>query len=232
MQNPLTSAQNEFLHFRTIFDRNQAIALKQLLENEGVAVELSDSVSGFNRIYLGAGVDRSFAIQIKGEDFNKAEAILKKDSEAALSDVEDDYYLFQFTNEELLDILNKPDEWNSFDVLLSEKLLKERGQDSAVNSEEIEKDRLNILAVPSDASEMIVLGYVFALVTENILGALIGVLLWSLKKTLPDGTTVHRYATADRNQGIVIFIVGTAIFLVKLLIFKTMTGVIGYFSWI
>ena len=225
-------AQHQFLSFRTVFDLDQANSICTLLRNEGVEAELSNAVSGFSKVYLGSGVESSYTISLHASDFNQAELILRKDSENAISFIKADHYLYQFTSEELQDIIGKADEWSSLDVLMAEKILKERGHTYELDVDKVRNLRLEALAEPSDASELIVLGYVFALITDNVVGALIGVMLWTLKKTLPDGNRVHRYSKTDRNHGMIIFSLGLMIFLIKILVFQMYTGVISIFSWI
>ncbi len=47
--------------------------------------------------------------------FTRAHAVLEAFYEKQLQEVDPDYYLFAFTDAELLDILSKPDEWGHFD---------------------------------------------------------------------------------------------------------------------
>jgi hypothetical protein len=56
-----------------------------------------------------------------------ADVLLLNLSKAQLDNVEKDHYLFEFTNEELYEITEKPDEWGEFDFLLAMKILSDRG---------------------------------------------------------------------------------------------------------
>ncbi|WP_431243320.1 hypothetical protein ACQ9BO_01130 [Flavobacterium sp. P21] len=60
-------------------------------------------------------------------------------------------------------------------------------------------------------------GYLFSLLGGGI-GMVIGYSLWTSKKTLPNGERVYSYNEADRKHGKTIFILGTIIFPLVLLI--------------
>ena len=50
-------------------------------------------------------------------------------AEKEIEVIDDDYYLLSFSDDELIDVVSKSDEWNKFDVSLAKKLLKERGNE-------------------------------------------------------------------------------------------------------
>ncbi|MEI9912162.1 MAG: hypothetical protein WDO71_22415 [Bacteroidota bacterium] len=60
-----------------------------------------------------------------------------------------DYYLFSFSDDELMDVLRKPDEWNEFDLYWAKKILHIRGVE--IKPEDLEKakqERLDELKQP------------------------------------------------------------------------------------
>lgn len=114
-------------------------------------------------------------VKIKSEDFELVNNILKEEELKNVDAIDKDYYLFRFTDDELMDVLIKADEWNAFDVVLARKLLAERGKiisDEAILA--IHKKRIEELKKP-DAPQTfwIVVGYIFALV-GGVLGFFIG----------------------------------------------------------
>ena len=66
-------------------------------------------------------------VKVRQEDFEKANEFVLQEEDISGLDV--NYYLNDFTNEELIEILIKPHEWSAFDRTLAPKLLLERGYD-------------------------------------------------------------------------------------------------------
>ena len=133
--------------------------------------------------------------------------------------VDKDHYLFGFTDEELFEIISKPDEWNEFDFQLAKKILRERGKE--INQDTInllKKQRLNDLAKPEEGQRnWIYAGYIFALL-GGLIGVFIGWHLSTYRKTLPNGQQVYGYKQEDRKHGRRIWIKGAIMFIVSLTI--------------
>ncbi|WP_343538183.1 hypothetical protein [Flavobacterium mesophilum] len=164
-------------------------------------------------------MQNQYEIKIDPINFEKAEAILEKATENILTEVDSDYYLLSFSDDELYDVLLKSDEWNVFDYKLAQKILKERGKN--IDSEMLaflKKERLQTLAKPEEPQKSwINIGYIFSFL-GGALGIVIGYLLWTSKKTLPNGQRIYSYNEADRKHGKTIFIIGAIVFPVALLI--------------
>ncbi len=107
-----------------------------------------------------------WAVKIRAEDFEKANELLKEDEIEEVTEITaDDYYLYSFTDNELMEVITKADEWSPFDVVLARKLLAERGKnltDEAIAG--IHEKRIEELKVPDPPQTFwIVAGYVCAL---------------------------------------------------------------------
>jgi hypothetical protein len=205
----------EFLTYRTFYEHDRVISLTQILTDNGIEFELTEDRESLDSLYGHKQFGRQFFIKIKQSDFAKADSIILKMSESELETVDKDHYLFGFTDEELFDILSKPDEWNEFDYQLAKKILNERGKE--INADTIDllkKQRINDLAKPDEGQRnWIYAGYVFALL-GGLLGIFIGWHLSSFKKTLPNGQRVYGYTQNDRRSGTRILITGIIMFIV------------------
>lgn len=144
--------------------------------------------------------------------------MLLEDSVKKLDEIDTDYYLFGFSNDELLDLIAKSDEWSKLDYLLAQKILRDRGQGlSEEELEAIKMERIAELSKPEENQQKrIVAGYVFA-VLGGFVGMFIGWHLLTHKKTLPNGDSVFAYVPKDRKQGRIIFILGSIFLVVGLL---------------
>ncbi len=174
---------------------------------------LEDISPAVDITFTGNPHEKEIELKIPQADFERAHTLLEKEVEIGIDNVDQDHYLFEFTDEELLDIQAKPDEWGEFDLILSRKILASRGKD--ISDEEIDtlrEKRLEELSKPEDKQTgWILLGYITSLL-GGVLGMTIGYILWKQKKTLPNGQKVYTYREEDRNHGKIMLIIGVVVF--------------------
>lgn len=211
--------QEEYSIFKKYPTLEQAAELKELLDKEGIEAVLGDNIPPVDVTFSGTTLQHEFEVRIKPSDFVRAEDLLEQQAEDLIDQVDKDYYLFNFTDEELYEILLKSDEWNEFDYTLAQKILSQRGKliDKALLNS-LKNERLKQLAQPEENQRAwIILGYVFAFL-GGLLGIVIGYFLWTAKKTLPNGKKVYSYSEKDRKQGKYIFIIAMFIFPIALIL--------------
>jgi hypothetical protein len=218
-----------FIAFRSFPTLNQARELELLLNKNNIKTVLGDNIPPLDITFSGSTLQNQYEIKIDPSDFEKAEAILEKDTENLLDTIDKDYYLLNFTNDELYEILLNSDEWNVFDYKLAQKLLTDRGK--TIDSEmltSLKKERLKTLAKPEESQKTwIIAGYLFALLGGGI-GIVIGYSLWRSKKTLPNGERVYSYNAEDRKNGQRIFLISIIIFPIALILrILSNTGVLN-----
>ena len=115
---------DEFVLFKRFTDAGQAKELAEELASKGIECQLiDDSLS--KEITFSTNSE----LLIRPSDFEKANKILDKKADELLVKIDKKHYLYEFTNDELYDILAKPDTWNSLDYKLAQQILKERGQE-------------------------------------------------------------------------------------------------------
>jgi hypothetical protein len=200
---------NEFLVFRSFYSEEEALSLLEFFKEKGIDCSIVKHRPIVDKVYIGTNYDREFHITIKGSEFNKANEILDFQISQNISQIESDYYLHSFTDEELLEIIEKPDEWNNQDLVISKKILQDRGF-SISEAEITEKklDRIKNLEKPDkEGGLFIILGYFFSLFF-GLFGIGFGLLIINSKKTLPDGRKVFVYDIRTRGHGKNILIIG------------------------
>jgi hypothetical protein len=202
-----------FTVFRNFPTLVQAKELEILLNKNDINTVLGDNIAPVDVTFSGSTLQNQYEVKISSLDFEKAESILEKDIENMLDEIDKDYYLISFTDDELYEVLVKSDEWSSFDYKLAQKLLINRGQ--KVDTEmldSLKKERLKILAKPEENQKYwIIAGYLFSVLGGGI-GIIIGYSLWTSKKTLPNGERIYSYKIEDRKSGRNIFIIGLIVF--------------------
>lgn len=205
--------ENEYVIFRKFSSVEEAREMEVILNNHEIETIIGDNIPPVDVTFSGSTLLNEYEIQIKQDDFEKAEEIIQENAGDILDQIEKDHYLFDFTDEELFEILLKSDEWSAFDYTLAQRILEERGKTidkDLLNS--LKTQRLTDLAQPEgNQKSWIIGGYIFAFI-GGLLGAIIGYSIWTSKKTLPNGEKVYSHSDEDRTQGKYIFYIGLIVF--------------------
>ncbi len=202
----------EFLTFQRFDKKEDVHSFSEILKQNGIESAIEDTGNSLDSNFGNSALAIEYILKIKKIDFKKAEEISSEISKEQVEDVDQDYFLFQFSDEELKDVILKRDEWGNDNYALAKKILTDRGISiSQEEMEDLEKKRLIQLAEPEKSQiEWILAGYLFAFLVG---GLFIGRHLKSFKKTLPNGEKVLNYSPADRIHGERIYTIGK-IFLV------------------
>jgi hypothetical protein len=210
----------DFAVFKKFSNLEQAQELAATLKQNGIENKLVNNSPQMDITFSGNTLQNEAQLLLLQSDFAKANEVLRTEAEKVIEQMDKDYYLFDFTNEELYEIIMKPDEWGAFDYTLAQKLLKDRGltvDEELINT--LRKQRVSDLAKPEEGQQpMVLVGYLLALL-GGLLGLLVGWFLWTYTKTLPDGQKVHAYSESDQKHGRNIFFLGL-VFLVFWVTFR------------
>ena len=209
----------EFITYQKSESKSSILKLAKLIEGFKVEYLVEDHSATFDLTMANNEIQKEYRLKLKKIDFEKVDRIVEKNSELNLNDIQDDYYLFSFTNEELLEIIIKRDEWNNFDFQLSQKILKDRGVEVTVEMLALlRKQRITELAKPEEHQRVwIIAGYICAFL-GGFLAIFIGWHLSTHKKTLPNGNKFYAYNVSDRKQGKRIKFIGIVFLLIWTLI--------------
>ena len=210
----------EFITFSTFDDIALATNLGEQLDKHHIEYIIEEEAALFNgSSVFNRGTRQKIVVKIKPHDFEKANNLLAEDEAVDVDAIEKDYYLFDFTDEELVDLIHKADEWSAFDNVLARKILAERGKPisdeaiSAIKAKRIEE----LKVVDKPQTFWIVFGYIVAFL-GGVLGVFIGWHLWTFKKTLPDGERVYDYSESDRRHGKRIFYISVVVFAIAFIL--------------
>jgi len=208
-----------FVTYQEFVSKEEASGVLQLLEENNIEFIFEKDSTFFDPTLLNNSMSKHFCLKIRQEDFDKFDKIIYSSMEESLANVEEDYYLFEFSNEELFDVLSKNDEWSKFDFFLARKILNDRGVNLENHSiENLKENRIEELSQPeSHPKGWIISGYVFAIL-GGFLALIIGWHLFSHKKTLPDGSRVNAYTDRDRKHGVNMIVIGTITFLIFIIL--------------
>ena len=204
----------QFLTYQKFNNKFQATELVELLRNNQVECVFEDNSIKFDPSFANNEINKEYIVKLQKKDFEKVDKILIDQSAKEIDTVDPEYYLFDFNNEELIDLLKKSDEWSKYDYLLAQKILLKRGveiNEHILNTFKLQ--RIENLAQPDKPQKIsIIAGYIFACL-GGLIGVFIGYHLLSHKKTLPNGDSIYGYSVNDRKQGKRILILGIFFFL-------------------
>jgi len=224
----------EFLAFHSFPDEDTAKDFAEDLEKAGIDFRTESVRTILDSTFIGGSASPVFAVKLRPADFEKAHTALGDYYKKLAENVDKDYYLFGFTNEELFEIIAKPDEWGYFDNQLAQKILSDRGQQiDMATMIRLKENRITELAKPEkDDWGIISLGYLFLVLGVVFLFVqvgfaytpygfvvtlFIGTLLAYNKKVLPDGSKVFSYSANSRKQGKTIILAAVILLCISVL---------------
>lgn len=218
----INKSSSEFVTFQSFSDRGSAMDLISMLEENQIPFVLDEFFLFHNPLFSPEKeAIKEFHVQLQKESFPKVEQLLLDINREELESVEPDYYLLKFTDHELLDVIEKSYEWSTFDYLLALKLLQERGVKVDIERVvKIKEEKLEELAQPEkNQGFWIYFGYILALTSwyfsptyGGMTSLIIGVHLYTSKKTLSNGDRIYTHSQINRIHGGVITIIGIVAF--------------------
>ena len=203
----------EFITYQKFNDVGLANELAEQLDNHHIPNQVVEESRSFDPGFrFNDTLQTDWAVKIRKQDFETVNQLLKDEEAADVTKIGKDYYLFAFSDEELMEVITKSDEWSPFDFVLARKILADRGKpvsDETVAA--ISQKRIADLKAPDEPqTSWIIIGYICAL-AGGLLGIFIGWFLTTYKKTLPNGERVYEYNENDRKQGRRIFYIGIVV---------------------
>lgn len=210
----------EFLPFQSFLNEKEAAPIIGVLKENGVNYKIETLKEPLDATIAGEIVQNKIFLLLQSQDFPRANEVLDNAILTNLSTLDDDYYLFSFSDEELNDIIQKPDEWSRQDFLIARKILAERGvnmSDEKINT--LKSDRLKELSRQEVGDKWwIIIGYLLALV-GGIMAIIIALPFILGKKTLPDGSRIFIYSSKTREHGKIILVVTGLVIITNALFF-------------
>ena len=150
-----------------------------------------------------------------------------------MSQLPEDYMLLSFTNDELMDVLAKPDEWGPYNYKLALMLLEQKGikvDDS--KAEELQQAHLQeaskrralgpvqllfgygftvicilAIAMKNTTALWLLFGFYFI---PGFIGLILGLVFRFTKRTLPDGSRIYSYDDNARKHGLFMILLAIA----------------------
>ena len=116
-----------FRTFQQFSDPGLASAIAEKLEAQQIECMVEKVTPLLEPSFFRNTVEQTIHLKVRSADLDDAHKALEEYYRHQLQDVDPAYYLFSFSDIELLDIVAKPDEWGHFDYVLARALLADRG---------------------------------------------------------------------------------------------------------
>lgn len=220
----------EFTTYQSFPEIKDAQYLIGVLIENNVEFKVEENAPDINPIFVGTKSDFKVVVKILPIEFERVNELMKTSEEVQLSNIDKDHYLLKFTDEELMEIILKPDEWNNFDYQAAKLLLQERGTKvTEVMETGIKKKRSEELTGTKEAGgAWIIIGYISAFL-GGFVGIAIGIYLLTTFKRLGDGTKHYVFIKNNRDHGRAIMIIGIVAALTFLIV-RIFTQIFTYQS--
>jgi len=209
--------EKEYRVYKKFFSVEEAEPLLELLKQKGIDYQTSSFNSNIGSTFASTNDPNTLEVMLLPDQFEVVDAILEKEAAQAVETLPADHYMRSFTDDELMEVLEKPDEWTKEDYLIAQQLLRQHGKMiSQTMLDDLWNKRMELLSTPEKGSSFWnIVGYLSAF-CGGFLGILMGWYMMSSKKTLPTGKSVFVYDSPTRISGRQMFYIGIASLLVCL----------------
>jgi len=214
---------DKLLVFKTYAHHQAAEQAAALLRERGIEAEASREARVLDSVYIGQQFNDPYLLYIPGKDFERANVILEENMVIRLDEVDPGYELLSFSDEELIDVMRKKEEWGAYNYKLAEALLQQR--DVPIPQMDIvwaQVESLKEKEKPvSSGMRLLLLGYASALggtilgfmrggnavftLFPGLLAFFIGWHLAYSRLTLSDGKQTYYFNNSTRLHGVFLF---------------------------
>jgi len=193
---------NDYILYQKFTDVESAEEFANELRKNGIEYLLENNNHSYQKVFGYNQIDIAIGVNIRQSDFEKANIVLEKYYAAQIHNIDRSYYLFEFTDEELKNIISNPYDWGRLDYQLAKHILKERGSEITVAEiEAIKTKKIAELSQKKKAGNFkIIIGYILAFIIP-ILPILIGISITHNRKILPNGERFYVNTDQDRKHG-------------------------------
>lgn len=215
---------SRYATYEKFFNPEQAEPVLDILKDNEIPYEFGAvNKPAVDPLLSGGGPAYEYEVKIPANQFETANRLMREKIQINLNEIDPDYYLFSFDNNELIAILKEPDEWGRLDYVIAREILESRG--IRFSTEELDgfwDTKMEKLAQPAKASSLGKWGGYSLSVVIPFIGIVTGLIYWQSTKTLPNGNRCYIYDEENRKLGknmvfisIIIIAIGLTIILAR-----------------
>lgn len=216
----------EFRSFKNFIKKEDAQEFAQFLKDNNIPALVESTKVLLDSAIVGNDNIPRTVVKVQAQNFPKVNQLIAQSLGELNYEMIKNHHLNQLDDEELQDILLKPDEWTVESVQIAKVLLKERGID--VSDQEVQQMEIERLAEFKEGkaakpiwivvyATCMILG-IFADLMVLIAGVSMSLYYGYGKTTAPDGRKYFVYNKQTRTFGRYLFVIGLVLILVEILI--------------
>lgn len=192
---------DEFVTYRIFNVLQDALPLLDILKENEIEYEIENASPSLDVTFSASTLQYEYRIKIRASDFTKADSVISNDIIKTIDDIDSDHYLFDFSDDELVEILKKPDEWSRDDYMISHHILSQRGK--TIPQQQLDQMRNDRVAFLKETrpypKELFIAGWI-GTILGGTFGLLIGWYILTFRKTIFNGERVFEYDQQSRNE--------------------------------
>lgn len=224
----------EFVSYKKFTNQIEVNDIVDVLKENKIEFQIQNN-SLPNLFISNNELNNEFKLKLRKEDFAKVDQLLIDIAEKQITSISNDYYLFEFNDDELLDIIKNKDEWGIFDYILAKKILTDHGVELTMETLlSVNEKRIKELGEEKRDIKMVLFGFAFTLISYSILfkseyisfsllatgvGSVFGYILNYHEITLPNGIRKLVYTKTYRLNGKIILLLNIALIVIVLIRF-------------
>ncbi len=159
--------------YKHIEQKSELDAIVKLLKSNNIPYEVSSAASIIDASIVGTVNMPKFTLKLHPSDFQEANHIIKDSINVSEIDINDYQHLKLLDNDELFEILRKPEEWTVEAELAARKILEHRNV--RVSQEELEQER-EALRIKNRKGKSVPFGIQVAYFISIIMGFIFGII--------------------------------------------------------
>jgi len=194
---------SRFASYEKFFNPEQAEPVLSILQEYEIPYEFAAmNKPAVDQLLSGGGPAYEFEVKIPVDQFETANRLMREKIQINLNEIDPDYYLFTFDDNELIGILKEPDEWGRLDYVIAREILETRGiRFSTEDLDAFWNKKMEKLAQPTKASSLGKWGSYSLSIVACFIGIITGLIYWRSTKTLPNGSRYYIYDEETRKLG-------------------------------
>lgn len=195
----------DFLTYSKFHTKEEAEEFVTLLDRNNIIFDIEQTTRTLDNVYIGEDPDPRFLVKVLPEQFDQVDKLMEAKTKDELDQVNPSYYLFNFSINELKDVLSNPEEWNYFDQALAKKLLEERGEEEMSLPEPVTVHEMDTIKPSKLAPGWLVAVYLM-IPLMPFLSVIASIMLLYANRPKKDGTKQYFYDGQTRGHALIILV--------------------------
>jgi hypothetical protein len=212
--------KTDLVTFRKYNSLFAAASFQSLLRSEGIYCEIEDVSPPVDITFSVNPLHNEYRVRIKPEDFDKVNGLLAVETLLSLENISEDHFMYDFSDMELIEVLQKPDEWSMEDYIIAQKMLSSRGLEFTTQDlTTLKEKRIETLKKSRENPEKIILIGRILIFFGGIGAIAMGWYLKNFRKTIFTGERVWEFDRASRRKGHQIMIWGIVSYIIFIIFY-------------